>query len=92
MKNEKELTYSADESVKLDADKETITLIGNTHLCTSVFEFEHADKIVINKNSQEIFVIGSFKVYQNGGIIRQAPKKEIKRLRYKIGENIAYVE
>jgi len=37
VKNEKELTYSADEFIKLNADKQTITLIGNANLKTNVF-------------------------------------------------------
>jgi lipopolysaccharide assembly outer membrane protein LptD (OstA) len=92
VKNEKELTYSADELLKLDSDKEIITLIGNANLKTSVFEFENADKIILNKKTQEIFVIGAYKVNLNGGTITQKPNLEKKWLRYKIGENIAYVE
>ncbi|MBF8151509.1 hypothetical protein ITJ86_16520 [Winogradskyella sp. F6397] len=89
---ENELTYSCDEMVKQNPENETITLIGNANLKTSVFEFENADKIVLNKKTKEIFVIGGYKVHLNGGTITQQPKSEKKWLRYKIGENVAYVE
>ena len=90
--SQNELTYSCDEMIKQNLEKETITLIGNANLKTSVFEFENADKIVLNKKTQEIFVIGSYKVNLNGGIITQKPNSEKKWLRYKIGENVAYIE
>jgi len=92
VKPENELTYSCDEMIKQNLEEETITLIGNANLKTSVFEFEDADKIVFNKKTKEIFVIGGYKVYLNGGIITQKPIPEKKWLRYKIGENVAYVE
>ncbi|QXP78750.1 MULTISPECIES: hypothetical protein [Winogradskyella] len=92
VKTENEFTYSCDEMVKQNLEKETITLIGNANLKTSVFEFENADKIVLNKKTQEIYVIGGYKVHLNGGTITQKPNSEKKWLRYKIGENVAYVE
>jgi lipopolysaccharide assembly outer membrane protein LptD (OstA) len=92
VKSENELTYSCDETVKLNKEKETITLVGNANLKTSVFEFLNADEIVINKSTQEIFVFGQFKVNLNGGRISREPELKKKWLRYKIGENIAYME
>ncbi|WP_289046163.1 hypothetical protein [uncultured Olleya sp.] len=92
IKNQNELTYSADELVKLDSDKKTITLIGNANLKTSVFEFVNAKKIVIDKKTQEVLVFGAFKVNLNGATISQKPELKKHQLRYKIGENIAYLE
>lgn len=92
VKNENDLEYSCDESIKEDFEKETITLIGNAYLKTSVFEFLNSDKIVINKVTKEILVIGEMKVNLNSGTINQLPKLEKHRLRYKIGEQVAYLE
>ena len=92
VKHENELIYSCDGMAIQNLEKETITLVGNANLKTSVFEFLNADEIVINRFTQEIFVTGSFKINLNGGIISQTPVLKKKWLRYKIGENIAYVE
>ncbi|WP_157811832.1 hypothetical protein [Tenacibaculum sp. SZ-18] len=89
---ENKLTYSCDQIVKQNFEEGTITLTGNVNLKTSVFEFENADKIVLSKKTKEIFVIGGYKVYLNGGTITQKSTSEKKWLRYKIGESVAYVE
>jgi lipopolysaccharide assembly outer membrane protein LptD (OstA) len=92
IKDENELTYSCDEMVKQNLEKGTITLVGNANLKTSVFEFLNAETIVINKITKEIIVTGEFKINMNGGTIRREPELKKHHLRYKIGENVAYVE
>jgi lipopolysaccharide assembly outer membrane protein LptD (OstA) len=92
VKNENELTYSADELVNINSNKEIITLIGNANLKTSVFEFQNADKIIIDKVSKEVIVYGAYKVIMNGGTIQETPKLKKNQLRYKIGESVAYIE
>ncbi len=92
VESKNELTYSAEKYVKLDSDKEIVTLIGNANLKTDVFEFQNADKIIINKISNEVLITGKFKVVFNGGTIQRAPELKKNQLRYKIGEKVAYME
>ena len=92
VESENELTYSAEEFVQLDSNKEVVTLVGNANLKTDMFEFQNADKIVINKVSKEVLITGKFKVVFNGGTIQRSPELKKNHLRYKIGEKIAYME
>ncbi|RNC87812.1 MAG: hypothetical protein ED556_01085 [Winogradskyella sp.] len=87
-----ELSYSCEGVVELDAQKQTITLTGNANLKTDVFEFQDADKILINKVSNEVIISGAYKVRFKGGTIERASELKSYHLRYKIGDKIAYLE
>lgn len=63
------LSYSSEERVLLN--NELIILEGNATVSSESFEFTNADKIVINKNTNEIIVSGddfNVKLYGNGTI------------------------
>jgi len=92
VESETKLTYSAEEFIKLDSEEEIITLFGNANLKTDLIEFKNADKIIINKESEEILVIGEFTIIFKDGIIKEYPESKKHHLRYKIGEKIAYME
>ena len=87
-----ELTYSCDELLRHNPDSGTITLVGNANLKTTVFEFQNADEIIINKASKEIIIKGGYKVIFNGGQIQQVPEVKRHQLRYKLSEKVAYIE
>jgi len=78
-------------SLKHNPDKNTIELIGNVCFKTNIIEFENADKIVWNRETNEIVVTG-LKEFTIDGKIQFSKNREKKILRYKIGERIAYVE
>ena len=92
VETENELTYSAEEFVKIDSNEDVVTLLGNANLKTDMFEFQNADKIVINKVSNEVLISGVKKVIFKGGTLEEAPESKKKLIRYKIGEKIAYME
>ena len=92
VQSETKLTYSAEEFINLDSEEEIITLVGNANLKTDLIEFKNADKIIINKESEEILVIGEFTLIFKDGMIRESPELKKHHLRYKMGDKIAYME
>ena len=86
------ITYKSDTLTIMNTDKGILTLYGNAALKTSVFEFINADKIVINTITKEVIVSGNYTIKTHGGTIQSAGYTEKNILKYKIGENIVYVE
>ena len=77
--------------VKFDKETNTIELLGNVSFKTDIIELEKVDKIILNKETNEIIVSGLAEFTIDGAI--QISEKSDKRImRYKIGERIAYVE
>ena len=77
--------------VKFDKETNTIELLGNVSFKTDIIELENADKILLNKETNEIIVSGLAE-FTIDGAIQISEKAEKKIMRYKIGERIAYVE
>lgn len=90
--NNNKLSYKSEGFTEFNTDKSILTLTGNAELKTSVFEFVNADKIVINTITKEVVVSGNYTVKMNDGTIQQATNIKKNILKYKIGENIAYME
>jgi lipopolysaccharide assembly outer membrane protein LptD (OstA) len=77
--------------VKFDKETNTIEFSGNVSFKTDIIELENADKILLNKETNEIIVSGLAE-FTIDGAIQISEKAEKKIMRYKIGERIAYVE
>ena len=82
--------FSCDAMV-VNKETNTTAFIGNANFKTDIIEVTNADKIVFNKETNEIIVTG-LKQYNMVGsiqVIKDSPKNT---LRYTLGERIAYVE
>lgn len=77
--------------VKFDKETNTIELLGNVSFKTDIIELENADKILLNKETNEIIVSGLAE-FTIDGAIQISEKAEKKRMRYTIGDRIAYIE
>jgi lipopolysaccharide assembly outer membrane protein LptD (OstA) len=77
--------------VKFDKETNTIELLGNVSFKTDIIELEKADKIILNKETNEIIVSGLAE-FTIDGAIQISEKSDKKIMRYKIGERTAYVE
>jgi len=85
-----EPSFSCD-IVKIDSDNDTMEFQGNVNFKSEIIEIENADKIVLNKTTNEIIVTG-FREFTIDGAIQIKDKTEKKKLKYTIGERIAYLE
>jgi lipopolysaccharide assembly outer membrane protein LptD (OstA) len=77
--------------VKFDSEKNTMEFNRNVSFKSDIIEIENADKIVMNKNTNEIIVIG-LKDFTIDGAVQIKDKAEKKILKYTIGERIVYLE
>lgn len=77
--------------IKYDEETNTTELSGNVSFKTDIIEFENADKILLNNETNDIIVSGLEK-FSFKGSIQTSEIAEVKILRYRIGERIAYVE
>ena len=77
--------------VKFDSENNTMEFQGNVNFKSEIIELKNADKIVLNKNTNEIIVtgLGEFTI---DGAIQIKDKAEKKILKYTIGERIAFIE
>ena len=86
--NKTELTCKL---VKFDTEKNIFEYIGNVDFKNEIIQLENAEKILFNKETNEIFVTG-LNEFTIDGAIQVAENSKMKTLRYKIGERIAYIE
>lgn len=84
-------TYKCLDSVLTNKDKSVVQLFGDANFKTDLLEITHADKIVFNNTTKEVFVIGKFDFLMDGKI-RVKDGSKNKTLRYKIGDHTAYIE
>ena len=83
--------YFSCDIVKFNSEKNTMEFQGNVYFKSEIIELENADKITLNKNTNEIIVAG-LKEFTIDGAIQIKDKAEKKILKYTIGERIAYLE
>ena len=88
--NERPL-ISAD-TLKFEAKTNTMEFQGNVSFKTDIIELENADKIVMNKTTNEIIVTGLRDIIKFDGALHIKGENEKKILKYTIGERIAYLE
>jgi hypothetical protein len=86
--NKTELTCKL---IKFDTEKNIFEYIGNVAFKNEIIQFQKAEKIVYNKETNEIVVSG-LNDFTINGAIQVADNSKMKILRYKIGERIAYIE
>lgn len=77
--------------IKFDTEKNIFEYIGNVVFKNEIIQFQKAEKIVYNKETNEIVVSG-LNDFTINGAIQVADNSKMKILRYKIGERIAYIE
>lgn len=77
--------------IKFDSENNKMEFQGNVNFKSEIIELKNADKIVLNKNTNEIIVTG-LKEFTIDGAIQIKDKAEKKILKYTIGERIAYLE
>jgi len=78
-------------TLSYDPSTSILELIGEVSFKSEILEFENADKIVWNRDSNEILVSG-LNEFTIDGAIQFSETGDKKALRYTIGERIAYVE
>lgn len=86
--NKSELTCKL---IKFDTEKNIFEYIGNLEFKDEIIQFQKAEKIVFNKETNEMLVTGLNEFTINGAI-QVADNSKMKTLRYKIGEQIAHIE
>lgn len=77
--------------VRFDSDCKVMEIIGNVSFKTDIIEIKNAEKIVFDQNTQEILVTGASE-FTFDGAIQVDTGTDMKTVRYKLGEKIAYVE
>jgi len=78
-------------SINFDSKSQLFEYIGDVSFKTEIIEFKNAEKIIHDKKSNEITVygLGEFCI---DGAIQMSEKATMRKLRYKIGDKIAYIE
>jgi len=75
----------------LNFNKNKLTFTGNVSFKTDIIQVEDADKIVYNQNKKKMVITGLDRFVMDGEVhVKNKAKK--KRLRYTVGERIAYVD
>ncbi len=77
--------------VRFDTECNVMEIIGNVSFKTDIIEFEGAEMVVFDQNTQEILVTG-ISEFTFDGAIQVDTGTDMKTLRYTLGEKIAYVE
>lgn len=77
--------------IKYDTETKMTELSGNVSFKTDIIALEKADKILVNNETNEIIVSGLAE-FSFDGSIQIAEKAEMKIMRYRVGERIAYLE
>lgn len=77
--------------INYDSENNTLELLGNVNFKSDIIALDNADKIVMNKSTNEIIVTG-LKKFTIDGSVQVKDRGEKKILKYTIGERIAYLE
>ena len=81
--------FKADKIVYNEKEN-SLELIGDVNFKSGIVEFENADKVVWNRNSDEITVTG-LKKFTIDGSIQYSDYSDKKTLRYKLGSKTAII-
>lgn len=79
-------------SITFDSDAKKMTLNEDASYKDNIIEITGAEQIVLDQASNEILVTGNYDFTIDGAIQFIKRETTAKRLRYKIGEAIAYIE
>ncbi|MET4080348.1 lipopolysaccharide assembly outer membrane protein LptD (OstA) [Pedobacter sp. UYP30] len=85
------LSYKCNDSTSLSKDKTILKLFGDATIKTDALEITHADKIVFDSKTNEMIVTGKFE-YRMRGALNIKNSSRNNTLRYKIGEDTAYID
>ncbi|MCC4211225.1 hypothetical protein [Leeuwenhoekiella parthenopeia] len=89
--SDKEEPSFSSETAKYDPENNTIEFRGNVNFQSEIIQLENADKILLNKNTNEIVVTG-LKDFTIDGAIQIKGEAKRKILKYTLGDRIAYLE
>ncbi len=78
-------------SMEIDKDNKTITLNEDASYKDSIIEITGAEQIVFDQANNEVIATGDYSFTIDGSVEFNS-KNDDKRLRYKIGEAVAYIE
>ncbi|SCY43952.1 hypothetical protein SAMN05192588_2900 [Nonlabens sp. Hel1_33_55] len=88
---EKPLVEFEADSVTLDSDLKLNTYSGNVNLKTDLLTIKNAERIIYDNITKQIIATG-YEEFSIDGEIQFSGKGKMKRLRYTLGESIAYLE
>ncbi|KQC31935.1 hypothetical protein AAU57_00320 [Nonlabens sp. YIK11] len=88
---EKPLVEFESESVTIDPDLKLNTYSGNVNLKTDLLTIKNAKRIIYDEITKQIIATGYIE-FSIDGEIRFSGKGKMKRLRYTLGESVAYIE
>lgn len=77
--------------VKISDDTETLEFIGNVSFTTDIITLKDAEKVVLNKNTNELTITGTGD-FTIDGAIQVANQGKAKTIRYTLSERVAYLE
>ena len=86
-----EVKYKCSSSIKMDSDSNTIELIGNVEFATDLIEFINADKIIYNRDTDEVVVYKPNKIVFHGSSMQVPADSKKQIINYKIGDKVAYM-
>ena len=79
-------------SVTFDQDSKTLTLNEDACYKDGTIEIKGAEQIIFDQANKEIVATGNFDVTIDGAIEVTTSDAPLQKLKYKIGEAVAYIE
>ena len=79
------------EQVVVNTSTHQTTLLGSVEFKTDLLEIKHADTLLYDQKTDEIVVLG-WKEFTFAGALHVTENTTHQRLRYKLGDTIAYLE
>lgn len=86
----KDSSYTCEQLV-FNPETQELMLIGDVSFRMENIELKHAEKVVYNKRTREITATG-LNEFTFSGTIEMAKKPKNKRLSYKVGDQVAYID
>lgn len=83
--------FTCKDAMKFDKDTKTITLTEDASYKDGIIEITGAEKIVLDQVNKEVIVTGHYD-FTIDGAVQVASGEGLKKLRYKVGEAVAYIE
>ena len=79
-------------SITFDQDSKMLTLNKDACYKDDIIEIKGAEQIIFDQTKKEIVATGSFDFTIDGAIQVTTSDAPLQRLKYKIGETVAYIE
>lgn len=83
--------FSCRDAMTIDKDAKTITLTEDASYKDAIIEISGAEQIVFDRANNEVIVTGPYDFTIDGAVEFKSGEGE-KKLRYKVGEAVAYIE